>query len=426
MHRIQIGDPNAGWTTLHLTVPPSAKLPSLAPRSPVSGLLECFRPLALGQLPVRFFLIPTAASCRGKDDVDQPSESRSRPVDASDLPSSTPSRTVFPTISSSASSFVFIPPPDELIAGASASVVNIESSTIQLLPVSLEVPPQILGRRRRLSQHRPQDEGYSPPIADSLSTVAAISTTTGHRSKRQRRDDADMLSDGDAAGSSNGAGAVHSHGSSTSASQRAAGTLLGSINGSHKSGITNGSSNGEKRTSDARSSLYLGHNREEVTRILIQALTDMGYQKAADNVSQESGFDLESPTVSAFRTAVLSGDWAGAEELLSGATILEGPITGGNGLVLAPGVDQNVMRFWLRQQKFLEQLEQRDTSRALVTLRGELTPLYQETTKLHFLSSLLMCRSTDDLMIKADWDGAKGQSRKKLLSELSSLFPHVC
>lgn len=77
------------------------------------------------------------------------------------------------------------------------------------------------------------------------------------------------------------------------------------------------------------------------------------------------------------------------------------------------------MKCWLRQQKFLELLEERDTGRALTVLRGELTPLYQDTGKLHFLSSLLMCRSTEDLKAKANWDGAQGQSRRMLLSELS-------
>ena len=89
-----------------------------------------------------------------------------------------------------------------------------------------------------------------------------------------------------------------------------------------------------------------------------------------------------------------------------------------NGLVLAPGADKNLMRFWLRQQKFLELLEQRDTTKALSVLRTELSPLYQDTQKLHFLSSLLMCQSPLEVKMKADWDGADGQSRRLLLSGL--------
>lgn len=231
-----------------------------------------------------------------------------------------------------------------------------------------------------------------------------------------------MLADGDAPGHANGDAASRPNGSTTaSAGQHAAAT--GVTNGTHKAVMAaNGSSNGDGNSAAAaaqRSPTYFGHSREEVTRILIQALTDIGYHSAAENVSRESGFDLESPTVAAFRSAVVGGSWAEAERLLAGAATSEGPGAGGNGLILAAGSDRDTMKSRLRQQKFLELLEQRDTSRALMVLRGELTPLSQDTGKLHFLSSLLMCRSTEDLMAKANWDGARGKSRNQLLSELS-------
>ncbi|KAK4451888.1 WD40-repeat-containing domain protein [Podospora aff. communis PSN243] len=182
---------------------------------------------------------------------------------------------------------------------------------------------------------------------------------------------------------------------------------------------TNGLSQNAKITTRAPPPTYLGHDREEVTRILIQALADMGYRSAAESVSRDSGYELESPTVAAFRTAVLDGLWIRAEELLEDA-VPSGSQRQGNGLVLAEGADRNTMRVWLRQQKFLELLELRETTKALVVLRSELTPLCSEQhQKLHFLSSLLMCQSTEDLKAKADWDGAHGESRRILLSELS-------
>ncbi|KAM0335644.1 hypothetical protein ACHAQA_000693 [Verticillium albo-atrum] len=188
-----------------------------------------------------------------------------------------------------------------------------------------------------------------------------------------------------------------------------------SANGIHKAAIaTNGSSAALQNASPT----YHGHDREEVTRILIQTLSDMGYQSAAETLSRDSGFQLESRTVGSFRAAVLDGAWNMAEELLSGAAA-SGDRSQGNGLVLAPGTNPSLMRFHLRQQKFLELLERKEISRALVVLRTELTPLYQDTQKLHFLSSLLMCNSTEDLKAKSGWDGARGNSRHDLLSELS-------
>ena len=153
---------------------------------------------------------------------------------------------------------------------------------------------------------------------------------------------------------------------------------------------------------------FFGHDREEVTRILIQSLTDLGYHGAAGALCKESGFQLEGPTVAAFRSSVLNGDWEEAEELLFGSSTND---NGGGvgldsqyekpwgksraksgsqhstGLKLAEGANREVMLFWLKQQKYLELLERRDLSKALVVLRQELTPLHQDVGRLHALSA---------------------------------------
>ena len=150
------------------------------------------------------------------------------------------------------------------------------------------------------------------------------------------------------------------------------------------------------------SSKYFGHDREEVTRILIQSLTDLGYHGAAGALCKESGFQLEGPTVAAFRNAVLKGDWTVAEELLFGTTAYDhgGGIgldtTGGygkswaksartnsrsrrsGGLTLAEGANKDEMLFWMKQR--------RDLGEALMVLRQELAPLHQDVGRLHTLS----------------------------------------
>ncbi|KAF2179782.1 WD repeat-containing protein-like protein [Zopfia rhizophila CBS 207.26] len=195
---------------------------------------------------------------------------------------------------------------------------------------------------------------------------------------------------------------------------------------------------------------FFGHDREEVTRILIQSLTDLGYHGAAEALCKESGCQLEGPTVASFRNAVLQGDWAEAEALLFGTNSYDhgGGIDldgqGGygkswaksarsssttrhiGGLTLAEGANRDEMLFWMKQQKYLELLERRDLGKALMVLRQELTPLHQDVGRLHALSSLMMCQSAEDLKYQAQWDGAKGESRTLLLSELSkSISPSV-
>jgi len=133
-----------------------------------------------------------------------------------------------------------------------------------------------------------------------------------------------------------------------------------------------------------------------VTRILIQSLYDLGYNQSADTLTRESGYQLESPAVAAFRSAILDGQWTEAENILirsfrrdgsSGAVgDSDGQIQNESRLVLAENADKNEMLFCLRQQKFLELLEARDLGAALMVLRQELTPLNYNIPQLHALS----------------------------------------
>jgi hypothetical protein len=212
------------------------------------------------------------------------------------------------------------------------------------------------------------------------------------------------------------------------------------------SGATDGYTNGQ--ASITPTGPFYGHNREEVTRILIQSLTDLGYHSAASSLSRESGYELEVPSVAAFRSAIQDGDWVTAEALLFGTTEEDGGGVGlqdnafsgtrwskesvghtpcRRGLPLADGASRHEMLFLMRQQKYLELLEERELGTALMVLRQELTPLHQDVARLHLLSSLIMCQSAEDLKTQAQWDGVAGESRSRLLSELSSR-PHcfVC
>lgn len=132
-----------------------------------------------------------------------------------------------------------------------------------------------------------------------------------------------------------------------------------------------------------------------MTRLLIQGLGDLGYYNAAERLSVESGYEVEAPSVAAFRHAVLQGEWAEAEALLFGTEVVEdgGGVSISNGdsqqhggLQFAENVDKNELKFRMREQKYLELLEERDLGGALAILRQELTPLNQATSKLHELS----------------------------------------
>lgn len=177
----------------------------------------------------------------------------------------------------------------------------------------------------------------------------------------------------------------------------------------HKPGKTNGLSPSSSASSPSVNGLasikkppdppklYLGHNLEEVSRILMQGLVDMGFVRAADALSRESGYEMEPKSVAAFRQAILDGEWDEAELLLAGDDRFRRRSTDSRrnghsasprteGLRLRSGSSLNTMLFHIRQQKFLELLEARNLAAALTVLRTELTPLNQDIGKLHSLS----------------------------------------
>ena len=132
-----------------------------------------------------------------------------------------------------------------------------------------------------------------------------------------------------------------------------------------------------------------------MTRLLIQGLDDLGYQTAANRLSQESGYEVEGPTVAAFRNAILQGQWSEAELLLfgvdseadgGGVSISNGGWQNLGGLELADGADPDTLKFSIREQKYLELLENQDTGRAMNVLRQELQPLHHDRGRLNALS----------------------------------------
>ncbi|KAI9665604.1 MAG: hypothetical protein M1829_005684 [Trizodia sp. TS-e1964] len=179
---------------------------------------------------------------------------------------------------------------------------------------------------------------------------------------------------------------------------------------------------------------YFGHDREEVARILIQSLAELGYSETAAVLTRESGFELDVPTVTKFRTAILDGDWDEAERILMGRDHVQGGHSimvrgahNGKGLKLARGADANEMLFRMRQQKLLELLEGGDVHSAMAVLRLELhLPFMNHDNRIRFLSLVTLTPSAEVLRSFIQWDGASGRSRESLLIDLSkSISPAV-
>ncbi|KAI8055309.1 WD40-repeat-containing domain protein [Syncephalis plumigaleata] len=123
-----------------------------------------------------------------------------------------------------------------------------------------------------------------------------------------------------------------------------------------------------------------GFRREELVRLMQHTLQELGYSKSADQLQHESGYLAEDSVAMQFRQS---------------------------GLLPSIGYDMTHKvegQFYIRRQKYLEYLEQRQMSEALMVLQQELRPLQYDLAQLHLLSSLLMS-SHEDLYERAAWDG---------------------
>lgn len=283
--------------------------------------------------------------------------------------------------------------------------------------------------------------GSEPASQDSRTNQSHSLPTDRSSPSPKRRRTSTMRPDG--VSSANGFGQA-SNGSGSSPSRKSA-LSPSSLNGQSTYQPLNGdtSANGYPKQS-ANLPSYYGHDREEITRILIQSLYELGYNGAASLLGKESGYQLESPAVATFRSAVLEGRWTEAEQILVQSFYPDdgGKSTNREKLLLADDADKCEMLFYLRQQKFLELLESRDLGAALLVLRHELTPLNYDIGRLHALSryvlsytkiyhnndlvadrnSLLMC-PPEHLHDQAGWNRPISSSRERLLSELSSKSP---
>lgn len=151
-------------------------------------------------------------------------------------------------------------------------------------------------------------------------------------------------------------------------------------------------------------------DREEFVRLVIQSLRDVGYTESASTLEAESGYKMETPDVSLFRSYIHKGQWNEAENCL-------------DRLGIKGEEHRRIFRFLISQQKYLELLESQNVNTALHVLRNELAVFTANQDELHSLSSLIMCSSAEDLRIRAKWDGSKETSRKVLLSQLQQLIP---
>ncbi|XP_044748626.1 WD repeat-containing protein 26 isoform X1 [Coccinella septempunctata] len=168
--------------------------------------------------------------------------------------------------------------------------------------------------------------------------------------------------------------------------------------------ISNGSSSGD--------GVQLDRTKQEIVRLIGQYLKNEGLTRTAELLISESGCRLDHPAAVKFKHHILDGDWSKAYHDLQE---LQPLITSSQSMV--------EMKFSILEQKYLEFLEDGKVLDALNVLRNELTPLQHNTSRVHQLSSYMMCSNAQELMERANWEGKGLESRTTLMNKLQTFLP---
>lgn len=161
-------------------------------------------------------------------------------------------------------------------------------------------------------------------------------------------------------------------------------------------------------------------NKEDYIRLLEQALDHLGYPELAAQLERESGIILQPPTATAFREAVLNGNYEAALSLL--------PQLGSS------SSSMHRARFLLLRHKYCEAIAAGDLKAALHCLRNELQPLQHDHSSVGVLGNGTVDNSSTDAlhglatMLVSESRGASISSsanvgRESLLAELQALLP---
>ncbi|KAM7542736.1 hypothetical protein Aperf_G00000015314 [Anoplocephala perfoliata] len=157
----------------------------------------------------------------------------------------------------------------------------------------------------------------------------------------------------------------------------------------------------------------LGKRDVEMVRLIGQYLCDKGYNRAYNELAEDTGIVLEHQSATDLRNAILEGRWDSTEVAVN--ALAE---TIGN-----PSVLQHI-RFLLLEQQYLELLEVENPVSALKLLRSQITPLKPDDKRIYNLAQCLMCRTKEELYRQAGgWDGRDGQSRATLVESIQRFMP---
>ncbi|KAH3688839.1 hypothetical protein WICPIJ_000174, partial [Wickerhamomyces pijperi] len=133
-------------------------------------------------------------------------------------------------------------------------------------------------------------------------------------------------------------------------------------------------------------------NQTEVTKLIIQTLTDLGYHKASDSLKKESGLSIESPDINEFINCLKDGEWIQAIERIPNLKLCLDPhmrrlsfikddmSTGEEDEDLMKDIEEEeqqirtLIKFLIQRERFLEKLYSEDESSSASSNQSSASP----------------------------------------------------
>lgn len=150
--------------------------------------------------------------------------------------------------------------------------------------------------------------------------------------------------------------------------------------------------------------------KDQFTRLVIQAIQSLGYSSVAKQLEQQSGICALESQVAEFCECIFRGEWSRAAAHACH-------------LGLEDDETLDKVKFLIYEQEYLETLEGGDVESALHCLRSQVTPLCSDMKRLQRLTSLIMCKDTEELRKQCAWNSVGASRRQQLLEEIQQFIP---
>ncbi|KAH3674846.1 hypothetical protein WICMUC_003049 [Wickerhamomyces mucosus] len=159
-------------------------------------------------------------------------------------------------------------------------------------------------------------------------------------------------------------------------------------------------------------------NKEELVKLMIQTLNDLGYQKSSQELVKESGLSVDSPNINNFIKSIHEGQFDIAIDQIPLLNLIE------------EDNEESIKQitYLILREKFLEKLFDEKSNKfkleLLQILRGDIQSILNDSKTLSLenikpLTAILMNKDSQQLQLENGWYGNIDKSRDYLLNEIS-------